>query len=217
MAKKQPRNAGPRLGRRAGRGPNMPEHKHVLVVTEGTCTEPQYFENLGRVLNDKKIAIRCIPKGAKGNWNPDPLSVVEKAIEERDARDGEGRSKFVECFAIVDVDEWGDKLEKAMRLAQEEGITVIVSNPCFEVWLAMHSSKKCPSTKREIRELVEKEGLLMKEGKSLPPDFPKQDYEVACENAKTQCKTTAANKIGPVPSTAMPVFFDLVKRHFSED
>ncbi|MDN5854008.1 MAG: RloB family protein, partial [Actinomycetia bacterium] len=63
-----------------------------------------------------------------------PLTLVERAVER--SRDDE----IDECWCVYDV-EWPrnhPNLAQAWRLADRHGIRLAVSNPCFEIWLALH-------------------------------------------------------------------------------
>ncbi|MBP2374526.1 RloB domain-containing protein [Paeniglutamicibacter psychrophenolicus] len=67
----------------------------------------------------------------------DPLAVVQKAAQLRDAESRRSSDPFDEVWAVVDVDTHAN-LPDARRLARREGIELGVCNPCFEVWLLMH-------------------------------------------------------------------------------
>jgi hypothetical protein len=86
---------------------------------------------------DKSAAI--IP--VKGNGG-DAERVVRRAVRER-AKDKNFSERLGDMvFALIDVEPHdpskAEPLEKALKLADKEDIRVLLSNPCFEVWLLCH-------------------------------------------------------------------------------
>jgi hypothetical protein len=73
----------------------------------------------------------------------DPLSLVRFAAEERGKaeaaarRSGDDGERFDEVWCVVDVDDH-THLPAARELARREGISLAVSNPCFELWALLH-------------------------------------------------------------------------------
>jgi hypothetical protein len=64
-----------------------------------------------------------------------PLTLVEKAVARRKTD-----PEIDQCWCVFDV-EWPrnhPNLDRALQLADAEGINVAVSNPCFELWLILH-------------------------------------------------------------------------------
>lgn len=59
-----------------------------------------------------------------------PDEVVSEAARRRDEQG------FDEAWAVCDVDEFD--IRKASSRAAEVDVTLILSNPCFEVWLLLH-------------------------------------------------------------------------------
>jgi hypothetical protein len=110
----------------------------LLVFCEGARTEPEYLEALRRepaVRETAAVDIRIDPDSAGFT----PLGLVRKAIAARSkalTEDGE----IDEVWCVFDV-EWPKNhpgLREAKKLADNHGIRVAVSNPCFEVWLVLH-------------------------------------------------------------------------------
>ncbi len=105
----------------------------ILLSAEGkNKTEAQYFTDMARTLN---LNIRFAP----GNYT-DPVhmvSALKKACQEHDL----GSEPGDKAFCIVDTDVNPDKnsqFAKADAMARKEGILLIVSSPCFEVWCLCH-------------------------------------------------------------------------------
>lgn len=113
--------------------------RRFLAVCGGRVTEPGYLEFVKADLSLASLDI--LPKG-----DADPLSVVRAAAKARDNEAREARKEhsvpYAEVWAIVDADEFAD-LDKANAEARAKGVKLVVSNPCFEVWLIDHI-KPCP-------------------------------------------------------------------------
>jgi len=115
-----------------------------LIVTEGTVTEPVYFDLLLRDLQLAVVRIKVQPGDAS-----DPRHVIRTAEREakeqaRKARKGilgiNEPPKFDHVWAVVDTDVavrqhfWND----VQQLAAARKVTLAHSTPCFEFWLLLH-------------------------------------------------------------------------------
>jgi hypothetical protein len=112
--------------------------KTLLVFCEGARTEPEYLDALRRepeIRNAAAVDIR-IDRSSAGFK---PLGLVRAAITAREkAKREEG--EIDEFWCIFDV-EWPHThpgLREAVSLAAAHGIRLAISNPCFELWLALH-------------------------------------------------------------------------------
>jgi hypothetical protein len=63
-----------------------------------------------------------------------PRQIVEYARKRWD-RD---RDRFDEVWCVLDVDDYRDDIDRAVRLASRARISLAISNPCFEFWLLLH-------------------------------------------------------------------------------
>lgn len=126
-----------------------------IVATEGAQTEPQYIEALkaNGIIDKTRIIIEVVPT-QEGKSSPE--QVLERLKETR--RQYELKS-FDEFWLLLDVDRWRDK--KLSQVAQEAyqcGYSLGVSNPCFEVWIALHSLETLPASEScgEFEALIRK-------------------------------------------------------------
>ena len=109
-----------------------------LVFCEGTRTEPDYLEALRQepaVRDAASVEIR-IDRAGSGAV---PLTLVDKAAKARD-RSSQERGEIDEVWCLFDV-EWPQnhpKLREAREKARARNVSLAVSNPCFELWLALH-------------------------------------------------------------------------------
>ncbi|PSM31658.1 RloB family protein [Haliangium sp. UPWRP_2] len=115
-----------------------------LIVTEGTVTEPHYFDRLRGLLSLKAIHIRIEPGEAS-----DPRRLIEQAAAfvrdharraKRDALRIDEPQRYDHVFAVIDTDvaqrqgHWND----IVQLAQARHVQLAHSSPCFEYWLLLH-------------------------------------------------------------------------------
>ncbi len=115
-----------------------------LIVTEGTVTEPVYFDLLRHDLHLSVVRIKVQPGDAS-----DPRHVIRTAEREakeqkRKARKGllgiNEPAKFDHVWAVVDTDVavrnriWND----VKQLAAAKKVKLAHSTPCFEFWLLLH-------------------------------------------------------------------------------
>jgi hypothetical protein len=125
---------GPKsLARRSGvRQPR----KTLLVFCEGTRTEPEYLEALKREPEIRDVAAVDLRIALQAGM---PLELVRLAVAARE-RSIEEEGEIDEVWCVFDV-EWPinhPDLKEALALARKRGVRVAVSNPCFELWLALH-------------------------------------------------------------------------------
>lgn len=116
-----------------------------LIVTEGTVTEPVYFEFL---LKDLQLYAVRVVKVMPGRAS-DPRHVIETAADEveqlrlrarkRALAENEVR-KFDHVWAVIDTDvaERMDYWKDVRQLAAARRVTLAHSTPCFEYWLLLH-------------------------------------------------------------------------------
>ena len=97
--------------------------QRILIVCEGTKTEPSYFERFrvpGLVIQVEGTGMNTV-------------SLVKETIRLR----GEGEYDKVWC--VFDKDDFSlDQFEQAIQLAYKNGIRVAYSNQAFELWYVLH-------------------------------------------------------------------------------
>ncbi len=114
--------------------------RRVLIVTEGSQTEPRY---IGALVNHMRLT--SVDVDICDEANPDPLKIVEhgfsKALGEGTPDDG----GYDAVFCVFDRDEhesFERALEKARTYRKRPGnlpnLRTIFSVPCFEYWFLLH-------------------------------------------------------------------------------
>lgn len=111
-------------------------NKRVLIVCEGTKTEPHYLREL---LNDLHISQQVVRVAPNDGVSPD--RIVEHALKlyEEDAKAGDA---FDQVYCVFDRDNhttFDNAMQRIQALnAAGKPFEAITSKPCFEVWLLLH-------------------------------------------------------------------------------
>ena len=185
---------------RRRRLPKRPLHERGLVVTEGEKTEPQYIDGVKQLFRGSQVEVKTRGVGR------DPASVLAKAQNflHQAARSGE---PYDWCCVVVDVDDH-TTLDECLRSAKKDKIHVVVSNPCFEIWLLWHYADHSGNIdRRALQAAVRSHGIT---DKTLPPRFAFAAYPAAVARARRADPAIAAGRTGPNPSSGMPVLLDLM-------
>lgn len=172
------------------RRPRRNERSRLLIVTEGENTEVQYFEGLVQYLRSSGTVRGVRYKGV----GKDPLRVLRAAVD-LNRRDPDG---FDEVWVVVDVDDHAT-LEQALAEGGRLGVPVVVSNPCFEIWLVWHY-EDC-AAHQDAKQVLGKLGKYGHVGKSIPNSFPYDAHGRAAERAGD---SVGPWELGPNPSSAVP-------------
>ncbi len=158
------------MARDRRRGPPRPRRtpqqqiRQILIFVEGERTEDGYFKFWWRRSRDKVIV-------HIDERNGTPITLVERAVarkkhEEREERRERGKAHD-EVWCVFDVDEHSH-LAEAILLAENNGINVAVSHPCFELWFILHYEDQTAHIERHPAQVRAKE--LLGCGKALSPD-----------------------------------------------
>jgi hypothetical protein len=116
--------------------------KSILIVCEGSKTEPIYFNALKKRLRLIMVYVEIIGKGAA------PITVVNSAIDLREQRKREAKKsltkaeyEIIYCVFDVEAPTPHGSLADAVGMANAHNLDVILSNPCFEYWYILHFRK----------------------------------------------------------------------------
>lgn len=91
------------------------------------ATERDYLRGLVAQVANPAVTVRITAKSCS------PSQLVKYAKVQRDL----SPTDFDEVWCVFDVDEFQD-VPRAVAMAQEAGIDIAVSNPCFELWPILH-------------------------------------------------------------------------------
>jgi hypothetical protein len=115
------------------RGPVRQPYQVVLIVCEGTKTEPNYFTRFRTIYGLSNANVRITPGPGS-----DPMSVVSFAIAEM-AKD----TNYDRCYCVMDRDthtNFDAAIQRIRDFSLGTGrpLIAISSIPCFEVWILLH-------------------------------------------------------------------------------
>lgn len=132
---------------------NRSRTKLILIAAEGrNKTEKLYFHELFQ--NNKDYRVRFT-----SSTETDPVGIVASAVqyiqsEELDLKNGD--LAFCAVDTDTDISKQG-QINQARKLAEESGVELLLSNPCFEIWFLQHfrySTKSYASNDEVIRDLT---------------------------------------------------------------
>lgn len=136
------RNQNRKVGGRARR------ERHLLV-SGGITTEKDYFRYVQDALASSGTTLRFIPDGR----NPRYLLDVAIQMKEDDRRDckrlNDMANAYQRVWVITDTDDFANEIQELVPRAEKAGIELVVSNPCFELYLVLHDhpyTKHCDAT-----------------------------------------------------------------------
>ena len=120
------------------------EKSLVLIVPEGTETEKAYFQHFNRP--EKPVKIKVVENSSDGA-RTDYASLLRKAIEYKkkySLSKVKGDSVWVVADGDIDYKTPGaaeakeSALLEARSAAEKNDISILISNPCFELWYYLH-------------------------------------------------------------------------------
>ena len=126
MARRKPR----RQDQLRRKGPKREPYDRVLIVCEGSKTEPSYFRSL---VNRYRLSTANIVVEASGS---DPRSLVKKAKSLRD-EEKRRRDRYDAVYCVFDRDQHAH-FNTASNEALSAKLKLARSWPCFEFWLLLH-------------------------------------------------------------------------------
>ena len=111
-------------------------NKRVLIVCEGTKTEPHYLREL---LDDLHISPQVVRVAPNDGVSPDRVVAHALKLYDEDAKAGDA---FDQVYCVFDRDNhttFDNAMQRIQALnAAGKPFEAITSKPCFEVWLLLH-------------------------------------------------------------------------------
>ena len=112
----------------------------VLIVCEGSKTEPGYFKSLCRELGLSNVEVEVVGE----ECGSAPISVVDEALDREKERrlsakqDGLPVYDVIWCVVDVEAPVQHKSLSSAIDKAKSNNLNMVLSNPCFEFWYLLH-------------------------------------------------------------------------------
>ncbi|HUT27509.1 MAG TPA: RloB family protein [Methanomassiliicoccales archaeon] len=142
----------------------------LLIICEGKCTEPYYFEGFRRT--HRNVIIKVYESPGKT-----PRQIVSHSLERMREMDI-GKVNGDAAWCVFDVDDCtDDELHKAVELAGSK-MFLAVSNPCFELWFLLHYTftenwmDSCSDVVSELRRYIPRYEKSMDLFERLQPALP---------------------------------------------
>ncbi len=146
----------------SGRSAGKPK---IYIYSEGRVTEKIYLNSF------KSRGARTIIYRKLG---ADPVSLLKAAKKGRK----ELQHKGSEFWCVFDVDERWQEIPRMLSEAERAGVSVAVSNPCFELWLLLHRyDQHAFIDRKEAQKLADEQAIL--DGK-----LPRQSFLDETETRK---------------------------------
>jgi hypothetical protein len=127
-----------------------PVRKAVLIVCEGSQTEPCYFERLKQTLG-LATTVDVVIEGDTGYTDPIGLVNAAQALIKRRKREAKGSTKlteFEDVWVVFDVEHAsngrGPQIAPSVVSALAKQIQPAISRPSFEVWYLLHTRATPP-------------------------------------------------------------------------
>lgn len=163
------------------------DYRLFAIACEGGKREPEYFKLFEHF--SSRVKVDVIEKKVldeelfhKHETKSSPKWVLDRAIHYVDQ---EGLIDEDELWFVMDIDKWElEQLHEIIQYCNEkENWNVVLSNPCFEVWLYLHKKVSFKSTGAKICNDFKKEISEFDKGGYNPLNFI-SEILTACEHAK---------------------------------
>jgi len=192
--------------------------KRYLLVAGGVVTENEYIDLLK--LKFKNVIMKKHCKGC----DPDTLAKYASSLKKREEKASksfdEGRyDAFAGVFVITDVDDYSSQqFGNAWNICKAYNMELIISNPCFEVWLIDHK-ETCSQSIQHTRDAqihAKRLGLICGENdKHIVEAELSDNVSIACTNAAKHNVNRGARAslqaTNYAPWTDMPHLIEMIK------
>lgn len=178
----------------------------VVIASEDRFAVKQYFE----LFRSTRVQFRVLETDHGESSPAHVLSRLTEYMKEFDFGDGD---KF---WLVCDTDHWIEpnhikNLVEVVRLCNQKGIEVAVSNPCFDIWLLLHfreypteQNLSCDAVGQMIRD------ELGEYNKTKVFNLPIDNERVAAAITRASAQTFT----GPIPETLYTSVYKIVEDLF---
>lgn len=120
--------------------PLVRDYKLFAIACEGGRREPEYFKTFEYISSKIKVDIIEERIDGKPQTKSSPTWILDRAINYIDK---EGLIDEDQLYFVIDVDKWTSEQLKMINdyCNQHSNWHLVLSNPCFEVWLYFHKEK----------------------------------------------------------------------------
>ena len=149
----------------------------IVIAAEGTQTERKYFEALKSEFRNPRIHVEILSRNTTAS---SPAHVI-KQLDDFRREYSLSLKEDDELWMVIDYDRWGDrKLSQISKKCQQKGYKLLVSNPCFELWLLLHLKELKTYNPRERNRLFKnKNHALEKELRRILGSYNKSNPDIS--------------------------------------
>ncbi len=123
----------------------------IIIAAEGTRTEKKYFHDLA--IDDRFRNPKVHVEVLEHSTDSSPVHIISALDEFRRTY---SLKPIDELWLVIDKDRWPEgALSDILTQCSQKKYSLIVSNPCFEIWLLLHRASFNDYTADELNELVE--------------------------------------------------------------
>lgn len=108
-----------------------------IVVSGGTVREKDYFSFFqSNSFKFPRIKIEFISRDDNGNEGLDVDKLVEVSLQIKKQKEESKDSDIIDSISLVtDVDHFYSQIARNLEICKINNLQLIISNPCFELWL----------------------------------------------------------------------------------
>ena len=150
-----------------------PTPNSFLIVSEGTKTEPLYFDGLAKYINEKYGNGIDVEKPLIETCGEGKCTV--SLVEETSKIVSRSKTMYSQVWVVFDKDDFGD-FDEAIELAEKSGYHVGWSNQSFEYWIFLHFNYSDAALHRD--DWVTKLDAIFKEYKINENGYEKNNPEI---------------------------------------
>jgi len=134
--------------------------RFIVIATEGTKTEKQYFEAMALAdafTPTSKVHIEVLEKLSTDSSPTHIIEMLDAFKRKYVLR------KYDELWMVIDLDQWQDReLGTVAAQCVQKNYQLAVSNPCFELWLLLHFKSLDDYTDAELVEMAKNKHVTAK-------------------------------------------------------
>ena len=150
-----------------------PTPNSFLIVSEGTKTEPYYFDGLAKYINEKygngvDVEKPLIDTSGEGRCTVSLVEETEKIV---------ACSKIIysQIWVVFDKDDFND-FDDAIELGKRKGYNIAWSNQSFEYWIYLHFNFSDSALHRD--DWVKKLDTIFKDYKIDENGYEKNNFDI---------------------------------------
>lgn len=193
-------------------------YPRILIVCEGTKTEPQYFKEIQQFHKLQSANIQIMPS----EYGTSPHQIVQYAYDifmKGSSHKKIEKKSFEKVFAIFDRDDH-EKYHEALAMAQafnkkmgkQVEFRAIASVPCFELWLLLHfpnENIQSPLHRNEVEKRLKRHLPDYTKGKQGLFEITKENLPLATQRAR-QLASLYTEHDGKNPFTSVSELVELL-------